>query len=404
MKKKVQIGIVRESKIPVDWRVPLLPEQCVHLMKLYPHIQFIVQPSDTRCIPNSQYKKAGIPLQEDLSHCDILMGIKEIAEHLLIPQKKYLFFTHTIKKQPQNKKLLQAILEKKIEMIDYECIKDPQGNRLIAFGHFAGIVGAYNSLLHYGRKYNLYQLKPAYKTSGYDEVKKELKKIQLPPVKIVTTGTGRVGKGIQELLDIAGIKKISPHDFLNTDYSYPVYTSLASSDYHVHKEGRAFSTPHFHAYPQEYKSVFFPYATKADILIAGAFWHPLAPKLFTHQDMNHDEFKIKFVGDVTCDFNGSIPCTIKPTTIYDPIYDYNPKSHEVEPPFSDPRNITVMAIENLPGELPVDASEAFGQMLIDNVFPELFGKECSECIYNATIAKDGQLMPAYKYLEDYVSN
>jgi saccharopine dehydrogenase (NAD+, L-lysine-forming) len=401
-KDRIKIGIVRESKIPVDWRVPIRPDHCKTLIQEYPQVDLVVQPSDTRCFRNKEYTSLGIRLKEDLSDCDILLGIKEIAEHVLIPNKKYLFFSHTIKKQPQNKKLLQAILEKKIEMIDYECLKSQDGQRIIAFGRFAGIVGAYNSLLLYGKKYKLYEMKPAYKCFTYVGAQMELDKIQVPPIKIVVTGSGRVGNGIFEVLDYLKIPKVSPKDFLEKNFDTAVYTQLLSEEYHVHKEGKPFHKNEFHQHPENFISEFVPYTKVADILIAGAFWHPKAPVLFTIEDMRAKDFKIKLIGDVTCDFNGSIPCTIKPSTIYDPAYDYNPFSEEIEAPFSDEKNITVMAIENLPGELPRDASTYFGDMLIKNVLPELLSGNYSELIEQATIARDGKLTDRYKYLEDYV--
>ncbi len=399
---RIKIGIVRESKIPVDWRVPLHPDHCKRIIEQYPQVDLFIQPSDTRCFTNKEYTSLGIAMKEDLSDCDLLLGIKEIAEHVLIPNKKYLFFSHTAKKQPQNKKLLQAILEKNIEMVDYEGIKDEAGQRLIAFGRFAGIVGAYNSLLLYGKKYKLFDLKSAYKCYNYEELKVELKKLRLPAIKIVVTGSGRVGRGICEVLDFLTIPKIEKNDFLVKNFDHIVYTQLLSDDYHVNKNGKPFDKNEFHQYPENYHSKFASYTKAADILIAGAFWHPKAPMLFTKEDMRAEDFRIKLIGDVTCDFKGSIPSTIKPSTIYDPAYDFNPLTDGIEAPFSDEKNITVMAIENLPGELPRDASTYFGDMLLKNVLPELLGNTFSELIERATIARNGQLTEKYKYLEDYV--
>lgn len=399
---RIKIGIVRESKIPVDWRVPLHPDHCKRVIEQYPQVDLFIQPSDTRCFTNKEYTSLGIAMKEDLSDCDLLLGIKEIAEHVLIPNKKYLFFSHTAKKQPQNKKLLQAILEKNIEMVDYEGIKDEAGQRLIAFGRFAGIVGAYNSLLLYGKKYKLFDLKSAYKCYNYEELKVELKKLRLPAIKIVVTGSGRVGRGICEVLDFLTIPKIEKNDFLVKNFDHIVYTQLLSDDYHANKNGKPFDKNEFHQYPENYHSKFASYTKAADILIAGAFWHPKAPMLFTKEDMRAEDFRIKLIGDVTCDFKGSIPSTIKPSTIYDPAYDFNPFTDGIEAPFSDEKNITVMAIENLPGELPRDASTYFGDMLLKNVLPELLGNTFSELIERATIARNGQLTEKYKYLEDYV--
>ncbi len=233
-------------------------------------------------------------------------------------------------------------------------------------------------------------------------MKAELGKLHIPAIKIVVTGSGRVGKGICEVLDFLKIPKVSSKDFLKDHFKYAVYTQLTSEDYHLHKEGKPFDKQEFYQRPEHFRSEFLPYTKAADILIAGAFWHPKAPVLFKTKDMRAKDFRLKLIGDVTCDFNGSIPCTIKPSTIYDPAYDYNPFSEEIEAPFSDEKNVTVMAIENLPGELPRDASAYFGDMLIRNVLPELLGDRFSERIEKATIARKGLLTTPYQYLEDYV--
>lgn len=399
----LKIGILREGKTPIDRRVPLLPDQCKEVLKNY-NVSIYIQPSDIRCYSNKEYLDAGLTLKEDLSDCDILLGIKEVPPHLLIPGKTYLFFSHTIKKQPQNQKLLQAILEKKIRMIDYECLKDAAGQRIIAFGRYAGIVGAYNGILLYGKKYKLYDLKRAYQCFDITEVKEELKKVKLPPVKIVITGSGRVGKGAAEVLQWLGIARVTPAEILESEFDKPVYSMLSSKDYHLPKEGEAgvWNSQDFYNYPEKYMSDFPKYLAKADIFIAGAFWNPKAPKLFSNEDLKNKNNSVKLIADITCDIGGSIPSTIKASTIYDPAYDYNPYSEGIEAPFSDEHNITVMAIDNLPGELPRDASRDFGVQLMKNVFPHLLKGEESPIIENGTIAKEGKLTPNYSYLEDYV--
>lgn len=397
---KLKIGIVREGRIPVDRRVPLLPLQCIQVQQAY-DVEIVVQPSDIRCITNKEYSALGIALSEDLSACDILLGIKEVPPHLLIPQKTFLFFSHTIKKQPHNRKLLQSALEKKITLIDYECLTDSSGGRIIAFGRFAGLVGAYNGLLMYGKKKKLYELKRAYRCFDLEEVKNQLDGIAVPDIKIAVTGSGRVAKGAIEILNYLKIPQISPEEYVHSPKGSACYTHLSSMAYHQRKDGKG-SSQDFYAHPEQYVSTFSKYIAHTDLLIAAAYWHPQAPTLFTREQMQSEAFKIQVIADITCDIGGSIPSTIKPTTIYDPAYDYNPVKGEVEAPFSDARNITVMAIDNLPGELSRDASEDFGRQLIDHVLPHLLGQEYDEIIARATIASQGKLQSNFIYLEDYI--
>nr|WP_033417626.1 NAD(P)-dependent oxidoreductase [Cytophaga aurantiaca] len=399
---KLKIGIIREGKVPSDRRVPLLPQQCVQIMQQYPHVEFFVQPSDVRCIANKEYLAAGIPLRENLSHCDILLGIKEVPIHELISGKTYLFFSHTIKMQPHNQKLLQSILEKRITMIDYEALRDASEKRVIAFGYFAGIVGAYNTFLLLGKKYDLFRLKPAYKCFDIDELKEELKKVTLPPCKIVLTGAGRVGHGAELILKEMQIEKVSPQDFLTNTYSNSVYTQIVSSDYNQsNNKDAAWDTDDFHEHPENYHSTFMRYAKVADILIAGAYWDQRAPKLFTNEDSKRTDFSIRLISDITCDINGSIPSTVKSTNIYDPAYDFNPHTQDIEAPFSDPGNITVMAIDNLPCEVPRSASEDFGNQLIKNVLPDLLQQPYGALIQRCALTVNGKLGPGFDYLKAY---
>ena len=396
----LKIGIVSEGRIPVDRRVPLLPAQCVEIQNKY-KVEIIIQPSDIRCIANKEYLNVGLKLSEDLSDCDIILGIKEIPIHLLIPSKTYLFFSHTIKMQPHNQKLLQTILGKKITLIDYECLKDEMGNRIIAFGRFAGIVGAYNGLMIYGKKYKLFDLKRAFQCYDLEDVKRQLNTIKLPNIRIAVTGSGRVAKGTMEILDFLNIPKVDAEKFCAPGQNQPAYIHLNSLSYHSRIDAQAPTNVDFYAYPEKYKSVFAQYAQCTDLLIAAAYWNPNAPMLFSKDDMKSDNFKIKVIADITCDVGGSIPSNIKASTIYDPAYDYNPQLEVLEAPFSDGRNITVMAIDNLPGELPRDASKDFGVQLMQNVLPSLLSSNYSPIIENGTIATNGRLGPLFQYLESF---
>jgi saccharopine dehydrogenase (NAD+, L-lysine-forming) len=403
--KKLKVGIIREGKMPRDKRVPFTPEQCMMISKEFPNVDLVVQPSEWRSFKDKEYVEAGIKMQEDISDCDILVGIKEVPKEDLIPGKKYLFFSHTIKKQPHNKKLLQAILEKKITLIDYECMVDAHENRIIGFGRFAGIVGAYNGLMAYGLKYHLFDLKPAHLCHDKKELFQHLDQANLPNVKIVVTGGGRVGNGACETMGAMNIRKVTPYEFLNYSFREAVYVQLHSEDYYQSKDGSPFSAYDFHHHPQNYSCRFTAtdsYASVTDMLIHCTYWDPRADVLFTKAQMRDPDFRIGVIADVTCDLNGSIPSTTQASTIEDKFYGYDTMSEQVTAPFAKGA-ITVMAIDNLPCELPRDASDGFGKHLFERVLPSLFGEDKDGVIERASIAKNGQLTERFSYLKDYVA-
>ncbi len=399
----LKIGLIKEGKVPPDKRVAFTPLQAQEIEQRYPSVKIVCQESNVRAFADQEYHDVGISVSENVSDCEILMGIKEVPIEKLIPNKTYICFSHTIKKQPYNRKLLQEVLRKKIRLIDYEALKDRQGNRLVAFGRYAGIVGAYNGLLTYGRRYNLFSLRRAFECFDVNDLKIELRKVKLPPIKIILTGAGRVGKGAMETLDSAGIRKVNPTDFLDKIFDEPVYVQLTSAEYHRRKDGGVFNREEFHINPELYESYFTEFAKVADMLLAGAYWNPKAPVLFSTETMRSSSFRIKVIADITCDINGSIPSTKKASTIVDPIYDFDPKTDSVKPPLSSDSFVTVMAIDNLPCELPRSASEEFGRDLIDRVLPLLIGDDKEKVISRATIAQNGDLTKHFEYLRDYVS-
>ncbi len=400
--KKVKIGLVKEGKIPIDRRVPITPDQAKEIHQLHEEVSVVCQESPIRCFEDQEYIDAGIPLVKNLEECDIILGVKEVPIPELIPNKTYFFFSHTIKKQPYNRTLLQEILKKNITLIDYETLTDSTGKRLIAFGRYAGIVGAYNGILTFGQRYNLFQVKRAHQCFDLEELKGELPKMKLPKIKIVLTGGGRVSKGAMEVLNGIGIRRVSPEAFIEHRFDGPVYTQLNGRDYNKHKEGNPFNRTEFYKSPQQYEADFLKYTKVADILIAGAYWDPNAPKLFKREDILEPGFKIKVIADITCDIEGSIPSTKQPTTIEEPIFDFNPSEDKVEAPLTDEANITVMAVDNLPCELPRDASKDFGYELVHHVLPNLLYEDTDAIISRATIAQNGRLTSHYSYLQDYV--
>lgn len=399
----LKIGLIREGKTPPDKRVAFTPLQVEEIEQRFPHVKVFCESSETRCFKDEEYNALDIAVTHNIEACDILMGIKEVPINSLIAGKTYLFFSHTLKKQPYNKKLLQAALTKRIRLIDYEALKDKQGNRLVAFGRYAGIVGAYNGLWTYGKRFKKFSLRRAYECFDVNDLKLELGKVNLPPIKILLTGAGRVGKGAMETLDSARIRKVSIHDYLYKEFSEPVYIQLSSADYHTRKEGGHFNREEFHHYPDRYNSNFYDFTKVTDVLLAGAFWNPKAPVLFTKEQMQSPDFKIRIIADITCDINGSIPSTQRASTIPDPIYDYDPKTNAILPGFSNDSFISVMAVDNLPCELPRSASEEFGRDLIDRILKPLLGDDSEGIIDRATITMDGQLTNHFAYLHDYAS-
>jgi alanine dehydrogenase len=400
--KKIKIGLIKEGKVPIDKRTALSPKNCVELLLKYPQLEIVVQPSKIRIYLDEEYKAMHIPLQEDLSDCDYIFGIKEIPISELMVGKTYCFFSHTIKKQVENQKLLRNLAEKKSTLIDYECVRDAKGNRLISFGHFAGLVGAYNTIKTYGHRYRLFELKPAHLCYDYAEMRLNFKKIKLKAIKIALNGGGNVSEGAVQLLEHLKIKQVNINDFLTKTYNFPVFCQIHSEHYNVKKGTNFFDKKEFYKNPELYSSDFIKFAQKADILIECAYWNPAAPRLFEKSQMRNNDFRIKVIGDITCDVNGSVPSTLKSTSIDNPVYDYNPFTEDLEIPYSNERNITVMAIDNLPCELARDASEDFGQQLITHFFSSIFGNDSENIIQNATILQNGKLTEKFQYLDDYL--
>lgn len=396
----IKIGLIREGKIPADNRVALTPAQCKWIKKNSSEVEVIAQSSPDRCFTDKEYQSAGVEVREDISDCDILFGIKEVPVDQLIAEKTYLFFSHTKKKQKQNQKLLRTILEKKITLIDYECLEHEDGQRIIGFGFFAGVVGAHNGIMAYGNRTGLYNLDRVYKQRSFRELIHTYFGLRLPNVKIAITGSGRVAHGILEIMNLMGIHEVEPDDYLIRRFSYPVYTQLKGADLYENKETGKYRRQEFHEHPELYKCKFLPYAEQTDILLNGVYWDENVPRLFEKEDVKKDIFIIQTIADVTDDINGSIPINLGDQSIDNPIYGVDKSSHLKTEPYL-PNSIDIMAVGNLPNELPKDASRYFGEQLIKHILEDLVGNG-SEIIERATIAKNGELTPTYFYLKDYV--
>ncbi len=399
----MKVGILREGKTPLDRRVPLTPEQCVEVQQAF-NVKIKVQPGSIRCFKDAEYKKHGIEIAEDLNDCAILLGVKEVNISDFLEDKIYLFFSHTIKKQAYNRKLLQTALKKRIQLVDYEVLTNLQGYRIIGFGRFAGLVGAYSGLRAYGLRNKIFELKPAYQCNDLDEMLSQLSNVKLPSVKIAVTGDGRVAKGVLEILEHMHITRVSPEEYVMNSAEQAVYTQLIPAYYVRRKDGEKFDLIDFFIDPEEHDNAFQPFSKTTDILIAAAYWDPKAPVLFTAEEMKESDFRISVISDITCDIEGSIPSTKRAATIDEPFYDYNPETEKLEPAFSSLKNITVQAVDNLPCELPKDASLDFGRNLIDKVFPSLFGDDTDGIIERASITKNGKLTQRFSYLQDFADN
>lgn len=403
--KEVRLGIIREGKVPHDHRVPLTPKQCKIVEAQYQEVKIVVQPSNIRCFKDSEYEEQGIELSEDLSSCDIIIGVKEVNIEDLIPEKKYMFFSHTIKKQPYNRKLLKAILNKKIQLIDYEVLKDKHEKRIIGFGRYAGIVGCYNGFRTLGLKLGIYDLKSANQCANRKEMEAELSKIILPSdLKVVLTGWGRVGNGAREVIDLLPITEVSPSEYLNETFDFPIFTHMDVEDYYAPKNGSEFDKTDFYSHPEQYNAVLEKYIlSNTSLYIPCHFWSSKSPLLLTNDALIDKRSNLKVVADISCDIGGPIASTIRSSKIADPIYGYDPVTRQ-EVDYKTEGAIAVMAVDNLPCELPKDSSEDFGNELIKNVFPHLFREDEDRIIERGSETDlNGQLTPGFEYLSDYVN-
>ena len=400
--QKICLGIIRETKVPPDKRVPLSPKQCRILLDQFPKLEIVVQPSAKRCYTDEEYRAEAITLSDDLSGCDILLGVKEVKLSTLIEGKTYLFFSHTAKKQPYNRGLLQEVVRKEIRLVDYEYLTGDDGIRVVAFGRWAGVVGAYNGLRGNGIKKGTHKLKPAHDCFDLEELHKELKKVDAGTQRILVTGGGRVASGALEILDEAGIRQVDPESFLSERYDEAVYTRLDPWHYTQRMDGNPFDFAHFMENPDMYENTILPYAERTDLFMACHFWDPRSPKMLTGKALASGKLPVSLVADISCDIDGPIASTIRASTIASPFYGYDPASGRETPPFEE-GVITVMAVDNLPGELPRDASADFGDALIEHVIPEFLKGADSAMLARASIASKGELTPPYAYLDGYLA-
>jgi saccharopine dehydrogenase (NAD+, L-lysine-forming) len=395
----ITIGLLREGKIPADNRVALTPAQCKWIQKNASDVRVIAQTSPDRCYSDKEYVAAGVEVKEDMAECDILFGIKEVPASNLLPAKTYLFFSHTKKAQPTNRHMFHTILDRGITLIDYECLEHDDGQRILGFGFFAGVVGAHNGIMAYGKRTGLYELGRVHRQQSFRELIHTYFGLRLPEIKVAVTGSGRVAHGVLEVMNLLEIVEVEPDEFLERNFAYPVFTQLKGSGLYEHTETKRYQREHFHQNPQEYRCKFLPYTRTADILMNGIYWDTDMPRLFEWEDMLHPDFRIQTIADITDDREGSIPCNLGDCSIDDPVYGVGKTTRSRMAPYQ-PGGVDIMAVGNLPNELPRDASRYFGEQLIKHVLEPLI-KGGSVIIERATMVRAGGLTAPYGYLAEY---
>lgn len=364
------IGLIREGKVPQDNRVALSPEQCAWLQNHLHEVKILVQPSAIRCYTDEEYSVAGIELNENLNNCDLLLGIKEVPINKLAHGKKYMFFSHTKKMQMQNLGLLQAMLRRKITLIDYECLEHEDGQRIIGFGFFAGIVGAHNGMMAYGKRTGTFDLARVYASTDYRDLIKAYFGLKLPNIKIVVAGSGRVATGVLEIMNLMDVKEVDADDYLAREFEYPVYVHLKGADLYKHKVTGKYNRVDFHNHPGNYSSKFQPFLSHTDILMNGTYWDKNVPCLFLWPDLLREDFRIQTIADISDDKEGGVPCNLGDSTIENPVYGVDRISRQMTEPYQK-NGVDIMAVSNLPNELPRDASSYFGEQLIKYVLEDL---------------------------------
>ena len=396
----LKIGLIREGKLPTDNRVALTPAQCKWLHKNFADVKITIQQCNNRCYSDKEYLQAGIEVVEDLQHCDVLMGIKEVPVDMLLSNKTYMFFSHTKKLQPYNQKLIKAIVAKNITLIDYECLEHEDGTRIIGFGFFAGIVGAHNGMMAYGNRTGQFKLQRVGTVNSFQKLIHTYFGLKVPIIKIAVTGSGRVAHGVLEIMNLLGIHEVEADEYIEKKFTYPVYVHLKGANLYAHKITNKYNRDDFHTNPENYNSLFINYIADTDILLNGIYWNKNIPRLFELEDMTKSNFNILTIADITDDVYGSIPCNLGDSTIDIPIYGVDKNTFEKSEPYLA-NSVDVMAVGNLPNELPRDASRYFGEQLIKFVLDDIrLGG--SKTIDRATIIKGGKLNDPFKYMEEYV--
>jgi saccharopine dehydrogenase (NAD+, L-lysine forming) len=436
----VKVGIRHEDKYAMERRTPLTPRH-VKMLKDKHNLEFVVQTSPKRVFKGEEYMKAGAEVSDNLSECPVIMGVKEIPSGFFEKNKTYIFFSHVIKGQPYNMPMLKKMMEMGCNLIDYEKVADEQGKRLIFFGKFAGLAGMINSLWSLGQRLKeqgytnnpFLKVKQSYRYDSLAEAKKEISEVgreiaekglpkELLPLTIGFTGYGNVSIGAQEIAALLPIKEILPEKLLElknrNNLPDNIIYKIIFEEKHISKpkdRSHNFELQDYYNHPEKYENNFEQYIPHLSVLMNCMYWDTRYPRIFTKDFARRlyekGEPKIKVVGDITCDPDGSIEFTHKGTEIDDPVFVYNPHTGEPNIGFKG-KGILVMAVDILPSELPRDSSEAFGDALVNFIKPIADANFESDFekiglpspIKKAMILHKGKLTPDYEYIQQYLKD
>jgi alpha-aminoadipic semialdehyde synthase len=430
------IGIRHEDKYKLERRAPLTPKHVARLVK-QKKLDIIVQTSDKRVFLDEEYIQAGAKIAKDLKKCSVIFGVKEMPESFFEPEKTYVFFSHVVKGQPYNMAMLRRMMELKCNLIEYEKVVDEQGKRLIFFGRYAGMAGMINSLWALGLRMkeagfssNLVKLKQAHHYHSLMEAKDDISAIgqliaengiphELRPFVIGFTGYGNVSQGAQEIIGLLPVKEISPEKLLDLHRRKKLPDNIVykvifkEEDLFEHVDGDPFELLDYYANPHNYRSKFEKYIPYLSMLVNCVYWDKRYPRLVTKQYLKKLFAKgaprLTVIGDISCDVEGSVECTLKPTEIDDPIFTYDPDTEQITMGHKG-TGMLVMAVDILPAELPRDSSDGFGDVLVNFVkaiadadFNEHFDDlDLPKPIKKALILHNGELTLDYKYMEEFL--
>ncbi|HCL00333.1 MAG TPA: hypothetical protein DHW42_09570 [Candidatus Marinimicrobia bacterium] len=436
----MQIGIRREDKNQWEARVPLTPGHIRELRNRY-RIKFLIQPSAIRTFSDDEYRRAGAIVQEDLSECDIVFAVKEMPIDFFLTGKKYIFFSHTIKGQAYNMPLLKRMVDLKTTLIDYEKITDENGRRLVFFGRFAGIAGMIDSFWALGRRLNdegsqtiFAELKQALNYPSLEAAKEvfrsqgeKLTKDGLPesltPIIIGFAGYGNVSKGAQEIFDLFPFIEITPEElsafYQKGEFSNKHLYKVVFKEEHLVRPknpGNNFELQDYYHHPEKYESKFEQYLPYLSVLVNAIYWDTMYPKLVTRKYLKEryesgTELPLKVIGDITCDIDGSIECNMSETDSGNPVYVYDPIKEDVQYG-TEGNGPVVLAVDNLPCELPKESSTVFSTVL-KKFIPDLLKTDFSlgfdkvnlpAELKRATILYNGEFTPDFEYMREFIKN
>ena len=433
----MRIGIRREDKNEWEARVPLIPSDVKKLVSS--GIEVVLQPSLIRIFSDQEYIDVGATISEDLSSCSVVLAVKEIPINFIEKGKTYVFFSHTIKGQDYNMPLLQKMMDLKTQLIDYEKITNEKEQRLIFFGRHAGLAGMIDSLWALGKRFqsegvqNPFSIiKKTFEYQGLDNAKSQIGKIadeisrngipkEICPLVCGFSGYGNVSQGAQEIFDILPHQEISPQDLLANknlfeEAKHILYKVVFKESDLVEPRNSEdkFELQDYYDYPEKYKSKFEQYLPQLTILMNCIYWDTPYPRLITLDYLKktwteYIDQKLKVIGDISCDVDGAIQCTVKATEAGNPVYVYNPINSS-ENDGVEGVGPVIMAVDNLPCELAEEASKSFSKVLVDFI-PDIIKADYNVSFENLKLPNElrrgmilykGELTSEYKYLEKYL--